>query len=102
MRFGTELTFLEILSVRIGYFSEKHYRLLSNDNTIYSYSTIPQKVNKITYGFGIQLPLNKIYGNKFPINISIDYALLPQEFYINSWDDKDYYNNINVSINWVI
>ncbi|OIP40046.1 hypothetical protein AUJ95_04935 [Candidatus Desantisbacteria bacterium CG2_30_40_21] len=50
-----------------------------------------------TYGFGIQLPVNKISKSKIPLDIKFDMVRLEQPSYSADWGDFSVYN---LSINW--
>lgn len=67
---GLELSCLEILSARIGYYSQS-----LND---YGLSTNSNAINSVTYGIGVHLPLSAITTNAIPISLKFDYTSLPQ------------------------
>jgi len=90
---GTELMFLEILSLRIGYYKENQYD--------YEYPSANKDViSDVTYGIGLQIPLNKI--TKIPLNINFDYASMPQPSYSKIHTDWDKFSTYTFRVNWVI
>ncbi len=62
---GSQINIKELLSIRIGYFQTPEYNLLYD-----------RAKPLLRYGFGINLPLNKI-GFEIPLTISADYTLIP-------------------------
>jgi hypothetical protein len=64
---GAEITLLEILKVRAGYFT-----MGLNDHRVIGDVS---RLNEATYGFGIELPFRKI--SNVPLNIRFDHASLP-------------------------
>ena len=81
---GVELTLFEILLLRGGYYT------MSIDDRDYSINR--DKVESITYGVGLNLPLSKFM--KRPLEIVIDYTQLPQPSYIynRTWEDFKSFN----------
>lgn len=79
MSIGGEFTLLEILILRAGYFKEKIYD--------YGRSSNKSHVESLTYGIGLQLPLQQL--TKIPMHVSIDYAQFSQPSYVvgRTWDD---------------
>lgn len=87
---GAELTFLEMLNLRAGWFTEELYN--------YGLNSIKSGINEFTYGFGIEAPLRKIPGIRVPLNIKFDYTSLPFPEYFNN-DVRDEYNSPIYSFN---
>ena len=80
---GVEITLLELLKLRMGYYNEK-----INDNSV---NNNIESLSEFTYGFGLNLPLNKITARRIPIDIQFDYVNLPIPIYNSSFKiDKDY------------
>ncbi len=92
-RIGGEIMFLEILSMRAGYFKEKV------DNYGYP-DRNKSEVSAFTYGFGLQIPLHKL--TKLPLNINLDYTNLPQTSYSKISTQWDNFQVYNVRLNWMI
>jgi hypothetical protein len=90
IRTGAEIVLFDILSIRGGYFNTK-YKISQNNYNL---------VNDFTYGFGLQLPLNKL--TKIPLLISYDYTSLPQITNPNPVFDVGNYTSNNFKINWII
>lgn len=89
---GAEFKFLEILSVRVGYYKEKQYDYdipTSNKN----------EISAITYGFGLQLPIDKL--TQIPLNINFDYTSLPQPTYSVNRVIWDNFTTYNLRLNWI-
>ena len=90
---GAELMFLEILSLRIGYYKENEYDYdlpSANEN----------EISDITYGFGLQIPLNKL--TKIPLNINFDYTSLPQTSYSKTQTSWENFSTYTLRINWIM
>lgn len=66
--FGGQFEFFDFLSARIGF---------NNKNTDTEQYVVFLKESKLTYGFGLNLPLNKI--TSLPLQINFDYCRLPAE-----------------------
>lgn len=90
---GSEVSFFEILMVRVGYYKEDRddYGLpASNKNSLSSF----------TYGFGLQFPIHKL--SEVPLNVNLDYASLPQVSLSKSSNDWSHFSTYTVSLNWLI
>ena len=92
-KIGSEISFFEILSLRVGYYNES-----KND---YGHPEINgDNITDNTYGFGIQLPLNKFTQRNLPITIKFDSTILeqPSHSIINrNYDDFELYT---INIHW--
>lgn len=93
IRTGGELTFLELLSLRIGYYSETENDYGYPDHNV-------GEINSITYGFGFYIPINKL--TKYPLVLHLDYTNLPQPNYSKDFTFTDNYSNYNLRINWIL
>lgn len=82
---GSEFTFFEFVSLRMGYIFENRNGRAENNN-----------MSDLTYGFGIELPIDKL--TKIPLNIKFDYTSLPQAEYINN--DLQNFTTYNLRLNW--
>ncbi|TAE79387.1 MAG: hypothetical protein EAY81_11310 [Bacteroidetes bacterium] len=93
IRTGGEIMLLEILSIRAGYYKEKgyNYGLPSVNN---------DQISALTYGFGLQIPLNKL--TKVPLNIKFDYTSLPQSNSSKVPFDYDNFTTYNLRLNWML
>jgi hypothetical protein len=88
---GLDLSFLEIFSLRLGYFSQN----LNSEN----YPGNLSEQHQITYGFGLQIPLTKITKGNLPLRIKFDYTSLEQPAYANGTDFRNY-NSLSISLRW--
>lgn len=80
IKMGGELSFFELLSIRLGYYKEK-----VND---YGFTNVNKSsIDDITYGLGINLPLRRLGLVRIPINVSIDAVRLTQPTYVKIYDD---------------
>lgn len=66
IQIGSEITFLEMLKIRAGFYNEDFDRNHSPFNT--------DKVSKFTYGIGLNLPLDLFFNKYLPIQIQLDYT----------------------------
>lgn len=90
---GAELMFLEILSLRIGYYKESVYD--------YDFPSVNKnEISDITYGFGLQISLNKL--TKIPLNINFDYTSLPQTSYSKTQTSLENFSTYTLRINWIM
>ncbi|MBK8552482.1 MAG: PorV/PorQ family protein [Ignavibacteria bacterium] len=91
---GLEFTFLEILSLRGGYYSQK-----LND---YGYSeNYKDNLSEFTYGFGLNVPVMQLSDSKVPLQIKLDFVSLKQPTYITTTDDWENFHVYTVIINWI-
>ena len=80
---GLEFTFLEMLSLRGGYYTQK----------IQECENCKDNLSEFTYGFGVNVPVNQLSKGKVPLEVKFDYVNLKQPSQIN---DKDDWNNFHV------
>ncbi|MBI5540615.1 MAG: hypothetical protein HY951_11190 [Bacteroidia bacterium] len=91
---GIEVLFLEMICLRAGYYNE------SIDTYNAPEDEVKKRINIFTYGFGFQLPLNKI--TKLPLNIKFDYTSLPQKsHYSDNRFQPGNFTTYNLSISWI-
>ena len=92
-RVGSEISLLEIIFLRIGYYYEE-----LNDHN--SPDVNENSLSEITYGFGIQIPIKTNHLENF---IRFDFARLEQPSYskqFTKWDDFTVWNlYINLDLN---
>lgn len=87
---GGELALTELLFLRAGYYRETINAHNSPENE--------DLLNELTYGFGVQLPVQELGIATLPLYIRFDYTKLEQPSYtktISHWDDFKVWN-INV------
>ncbi|HCS19287.1 MAG TPA: hypothetical protein DIW47_01785 [Bacteroidetes bacterium] len=92
LRTGGEITFLEILSIRAGYYKE----------TIDDYGNPAfnkGEIKALTYGFGLQIPLFKL--TNIPLNINFDYTSLPQPDHTTAYYNFGNFTTYNLRLNWI-
>ena len=90
---GLELTFIDILSLRTGLYTESHYdEDVSSDK---EYLT-----GALTYGLGLQIPLDKL--TKIPLRINFDYTHLPEPPYSQSLPYGGIFSTYTLKINWLM
>lgn len=64
--FGAEITLMEMIKLRGGWFTQKIQTLNFNDKP---------EIDEFTYGFGLNLPVRRFSG--LPLNINFDHTSLP-------------------------
>ena len=89
---GNEITFLDIFSLRTGYYWGNTYvNKLASDFTPF------------TYGFGLKIPLDKILKTSFPLFVSADYVHLNQQPERDFFNEQlflyGYYKTLGISLN---
>lgn len=86
-KLGAEIALYEMLCLRFGYYTEKH-----EDHR-----------DDFTYGFGLIIPINMLFGLKIIDNIKFDMLVLDQDIDTNLFGQfgeiKDY-SNYNLTINF--
>jgi len=90
-RIGTELQFFECLSLRAGY----NYETLKDPMVM---DTMKVNLSDISFGIGINIPLDKFKFMDRPITIKFDGVYLPQEYYFVGKSPYKNYYNFNFSI----
>jgi hypothetical protein len=88
VKFGGEVTLLDIFSLRAGYNTKSF-------ETIYS-----EIKNQFTYGAGVKIPLEKILNNNTPVSLYIDYVNMKQPF-PKEFGDMPNFNTIAFRINYI-
>jgi len=98
---GTEFTIIDILSLRVGYFSRNADLVRS----VYSYNL--GKFNQVTYGAGVKFPLSKVFEMKTPLSLNVDYVNLESPsrerpaLSVGNIPDYGRYNTFAISLHWV-
>jgi hypothetical protein len=97
---GLELKWLEIISLRTGYYTNDHAFVGPHAAFL---STKPDAA--ITYGIGFNIPLAKRLEDRWPVTLRIDYTSLPHYngTGYDYTDNDDYHKNFNVvnaQISW--
>ncbi|MBU0475492.1 MAG: hypothetical protein KKF62_15190 [Bacteroidetes bacterium] len=91
-KFGGELSILDVVYLRFGYYHETLGVKSSYFDEIL--------LEEFTYGFGFNLNLEHYLNNQFPMSIKIDYVNLPQPSHGNFIGDWDNFNTFNLIINY--
>jgi hypothetical protein len=80
-RFGSEVTLLEILKLRGGWYTEK-----INDHSFFN----NDRISQATYGLGLEIPFSRLFISNLPVKVSFDYTSLPAPDYgFNPGTDKN-------------
>jgi hypothetical protein len=91
-KFGTEISMLDILFLRAGYYKE------SLDSMPHS----KEHVSSTTYGAGIKIDLRRFNNDFLPLTISLDYSSLPQpEFKAEAESEWDNFKNLSVNVRYL-
>jgi hypothetical protein len=90
---GLELMFLEILSVRVGYYQE-------SQDDYDSPALNANELSEFTYGLGLQIPLDKL--TKIPLKINFDYASLPQPSFTKSQPSFENFSTYTLRVNYLL
>ncbi|MFH1221180.1 MAG: hypothetical protein V1694_12105 [Candidatus Eisenbacteria bacterium] len=88
LRIGGELRLLEMLALRLGYYRESR-----NDND--DPENYKDALTDVTYGFGIEIPLEKMVAAKIPLRVKFDMTRLQQPGFRkgpNPWRDFSVYS----------
>ncbi len=89
---GLEFTFLEMLSLRGGYYTRE-----IDDNCI----NCKDKLSEFTYGFGLNIPVRQLSDSHVPLEVNFDYINLKQPSYITNKDDWNNFHVYTIRVNWI-
>jgi len=90
IKFGAEITLLNLLSLRAGWYREKVYD--------YGFPDVNNnKIEAITYGLGLHIPLHSF--TKIPIDMQFDFTSLPQVSYSKTQTDWDNFTTYSLRLN---
>lgn len=90
---GAELTFFEMLKLRMGYYSEKVSDSPNNE-------LMKEYISQFTYGLGIYLPFKKIFNVNIPFSFQFDFASLEALSGYNNYSIDKNYNVYNFIIGY--
>jgi hypothetical protein len=96
IRVGMEIKLFEIVSLRMGYYTESLHDYGFPD---FNYS----ELNDFTYGLGLALPLVKVTPERLPLTIAVDYTTLPQPLYAIQHPFGEEFSNfhtLNLRLSW--
>lgn len=90
---GAELTFMEMLRLRIGYYNEK----IGDENSDIWYKDY---LSQFTYGVGLNLPIHKLLHTQLPVNLQFDFSANKalSEYKTNPEDKICYIYNFGLNI----
>ena len=88
---GSELSLLDILFLRGGYYRESSIEYGF-------YSTL--KIEEFTYGAGLKLDFEQLFEENFPVIVRFDYVNSKQPTYITSFDDRDNFTTFTLIANY--
>jgi len=91
IKFGAELSFLDLINARCGYFNESQLKASNSKGELTSF----------TYGFGINLEWSKLLNTNSPFSMTFDYASLPQPTYVVDFDDWDNFTIYSIRLNYL-
>jgi len=91
IKMGGEFTFLELLTVRYGYYRQKIDDL--------GYPEINKNLlSENTYGFGVRIPLRQLSGSEIPLDLRFDMVNLPQPSYVKTRTTEGRFSQYTLSI----
>ncbi len=91
-RFGGELTLLEMLSARVGYYFE--------DTGDYEDEICLEVLERSTFGLGLALPVYRLTGGSVPLRATLDWANVEVQPYLIESGLPDTYSSWTVAIDW--
>lgn len=94
IRVGAELTALELISLRLGFYHQSIDDLGSDDNKDIR--------SDFTYGIGLALPFHKILKKPLPLSINLDYTSLSQVSYSHRFNEFDNFHSVSLRVNWML
>jgi hypothetical protein len=92
-KLGGEISIGEILALRLGYYWE-------NIDDHGSPDTNKNKLNEMTYGIGINVPVHRYTRDKIPMDLSLDIVRLDQPDYTMFSRDWDEYWVVTICGTW--
>lgn len=95
---GIEFTFLEVISLRAGYYTMEN-QSLSYDSL--GFQRTGFDINEFTYGAGLNIPIRQLTNSKTPLEIKFDYVNLKQPATNSNKDDWDNFHVYTFIVNWI-
>lgn len=95
---GIEFTFLEVISLRAGYYTMEN-QTLSYDSL--GFQRTGFDINEFTYGAGLNIPIRQLTNSKTPLEIKFDYVNLKQPATNSNKDDWDNFHVYTFIVNWI-
>jgi hypothetical protein len=90
---GAELSAFEFLNLRLGY-----YRLSGPE----IYSNAKDFIEDFTYGAGIDIKIPDLLAVNFPLELSFDYARMPQATHVTNFDAWDDFTSYSLTLRYNI
>jgi len=90
---GAEFSFIEMFYLRFGFYDE-------NTNDFGFPATNKNRLTDFTYGFGIEIPINKFTKTRTPIDIKLDMTNMKQPSGIKGFDNFGNFSVYSLSVNW--
>ena len=90
LHLGLETKFIEMLSLRLGYYYEN-----IDDH---GHSENEDQLSEITYGLGLDIPIYKF--TDYPIRLQMDLTSLPQVSSSTIFTNWDNFNSFTVKLSW--
>jgi len=94
-KFGGELSVLDVLYFRGGYYYEIP---TENDNCLNCLGYI----ENTTFGFGVNIDFETLFKTDYPLTIKIDYIDIPQPTQVTDFDSWDNFQTISLIANYII
>ena len=89
---GLEFTFLEMLSLRGGYYTQE---ITDNCNNC------KDKLSEFTYGFGVNVPVRQLSKGEVPLEVKFDYINLKQPTQVTDKDDWNKFHVYTIRASWI-
>ena len=102
---GIEFTFLEMLSLRAGYYTQdfaRKYVIIDSVGNATGINYSQKTLSEFTYGAGINIPVNQLTKGKTPVELKLDYTYLKQPSYTDNQDSPGKYHNFTIIFNWIL
>jgi hypothetical protein len=91
-RIGGELTLLEMISARAGYYVE--------DTGDYADDIGLNRIERSTFGMGLALPIYRFTGGSVPLRATLDWADVEVQSYLIESGSPDTYSSWTVAVDW--
>jgi hypothetical protein len=91
-RLGAEVTVLEMLSARLGYYYE--------DTGDFEEEIGKARIERSTFGLGLALPVYRFTGGSVPLRAALDWARIEVQPYLTDSSDTESYSSWTVAVDW--
>ncbi len=89
-KIGSELSLLDILFFRAGFYNEKQVMYVNSKD----------KFESFTYGFGVKIKLEDFLPSLLPLTIQLDYVNMEPPSYVTDIKHWQNFNTINIILNY--